>query len=145
VRDKRIVIIKDLGLRKIRNELRMVLIQASNTEWDKIFNKMEEFRYDKDENRISLDDWTPSQLKQFRELQYLKNGNEEICRKSICMCYTCGKPDQDMYYNHPYRAWFCVECANLAKSHQTRIKAKKAHGIYNCDSDEEFSHSFRVI
>lgn len=142
MKDKRIVNIKNPKLRKIRNELREVWLQARDAERDRIKNEMELLRFDEDENRISVDDWTPSQIKHFRELQRLKDEVEEIGRKSICMCYTCGKPDQNMYYNHPYRAWFCIDCANLAKSHHTRIKAKKARGVYNCDSDEEFSQSF---
>ena len=142
MKDKRIISIKDPKLRKTRNELRELLLQARDTKRDKIKNEMKQLRFDKDDIRISVDDWTPSQLRRFRYLQQLKNEIDEMGNKSICMCYTCGKPDQDMYYNHLYRAWFCVECANLAKSHHARIKAKKARGLYKCDSDEEFSQSF---
>lgn len=142
MKDKRIISIKDPKLRKTRNELRELLLQARDTKRDKIKNEMKQLRFDKDNIRISVDDWTPSQLRRFRYLQQLKNEIDEMGNKSICMCYTCGKPDQDMYYNHSYRAWFCVGCANLVKSHRARVEAKKARGLYKCDSDEEFSQSF---
>ncbi|MHA1349963.1 MAG: hypothetical protein ACTSPZ_03880 [Promethearchaeota archaeon] len=58
------------------------------------------------------------------------------------MCYNCGKPDQDMYYNHPYRAWFCVECVDFLKKGRATMEAKKARGEYTCDPDDEFGQSF---
>jgi hypothetical protein len=142
VKDKRIISIKNPKFRKIRDELRKVWLQASNKEWDKIYNEMEDIDSDSEGDSIPMDELVPSQLNRFRELQQLKSLNEEIGRKSICMCYTCGKPDQDMYYNHPYRAWFCVGCASLAKAHHARIEEKKEHGDYMCDDDNGFSQTF---
>ena len=142
MKDKRIISIKNPKLRKIRNEFREVWLQVSDAERSKIRNEMKAIDSDEEGDSIPMNELAPSQLKRFRKLQQLENEIDEIGNKSICMCYTCGKPDQDMYYNHPYRAWFCVECANLAKSHHARVKAKKARGLYKCDSDEEFSQSF---
>ena len=142
MKDKRIISIKDPKLRKIRNEFREVWLQARDSERSKLGNEMKVIDSDEKGDSIPMNELVPSQLKRFRELQQLRNKINEIGKKSICMCYTCGKPDQDMYYNHPYRAWFCVECATLAKSHHARIKAKKARGEYTCDPDEEFSQSF---
>ena len=142
MKDKRIISVKDPKLRKIRDGLRMLLVQASSAEWNKIYDEMEGLRFDKDENRISVDDWTPSQLKRFRELQRLKNENRKMGEKSICMCFNCGKSDQDMYYNYPYRAWFCVECVEFLRKGYAKMKAKKARGEYMCDPDSEFGQSF---
>jgi len=142
VKDKRIISVKNPKLRKIRNEMREVLLQARDAELDKITYEMELMEFDKDDNRITIDDLTPSQLERFRELQHLKNENREIGRKSICMCYNCGKPDQDMFYNYPYRAWFCVECVKFLKKGHAKMKVKKAHGEYTCDPDDDFGQSF---
>ena len=142
MKDKKIISVRNPKLQKVRNELRELLLQARDTERGKFSNEMELMRFDKDENRISVDDWTPSQLKRFRELQRLKNEGEEIGRKSICMCYNCGKADQDMYYNHPYRAWFCVGCVDFLKTAHAKMEAKKERGEYTCDPDNEFGQSF---
>ena len=106
--------------------MREVLLQARDAELDKITYEMELMEFDKDDNRITIDDLTPSQLERFRELQHLKNENREIGRKSICMCYNCGKPDKDMFYNYPYRPWFCVECVKFLKKGHAKMKVKKA-------------------
>jgi len=142
VKDKRIISIKDSKLRRIRNEMREVLNCFLEAEWKNAFNNQKRFLYNIDGKRRTIDDMSSEELQHFRMLQQKQNEIRKIGDHSICTCYTCGKPDQDMYYNHPYRAWFCVECANLAKSHHTRIKEKKRHGEYTCDSDDEFSKTF---
>ena len=142
MKDKRIISVKNPKLRKIRDELREVLNCFAEAEWNKIFDERKRFLYDTDGKRRTVDDMKPEEVKQFRELQSLKNKNREIARKSICMCYNCGKPDQDMFYNYPYRAWFCVECVKFLKMGHAKMKAKKAHGEYTCDPDDEFGQSF---
>lgn len=142
MKDKRIVSIRDPRLRKIRDELREVLFQARRAELRKIRDEMEEIDSNEEGDSIPMDELTPSQLKRFRELQRLESKNREIGKKSICMCYNCGRADQDMYYNHPYRAWFCVDCVKFLRKGYAKMKAKKARGEYTCDPDDEFGQSF---
>ena len=142
MKDKRIISVKDPKLQKIRNELREVLFQARTAEWRKIQDEMEEIDSDERGDSIPMDELAPLQLKRFRELQRLQNENREIGNKSICMCYNCGRADQDMYYNRPYRAWFCVECVKFLRKGYAKMKAKKNRGEYMCDPDDEFGQSF---
>ena len=142
MKDKRIVRVKNPKLRKIRNEMRELLLQARDADLNKITHEMELMEFDKDDNRITIDELAPSQLERFRRLQQMKYENREIGRKSICLCYNCGKSDQDMYYNHPYRAWFCVGCVDFLKTAHTKVEAKKVRGEYTCDPDGEFGQSF---
>ena len=131
MKDKRIVSIRDPRLRKIRDELREVLFQARRAELRKIRDEMEEIDSNEEGDSIPMDELTPSQLKRFRELQRLESKNREIGKKSICM-----------YYNHPYRAWFCVDCVKFLRKGYAKMKAKKARGEYTCDPDDEFGQSF---
>lgn len=142
MKDKRIISVKDPKLRKIRNELREVLLQARRAEWREIYDEMKEIDSNEEGDSIPMDELAPSQLRRFRELQQLENENRETGRKSICMCYNCGKADQDMYYNHSYRAWFCIECVKFLQKGYAKMKAKKARGEYTCDPDDEFGKSF---
>ncbi len=142
MKDKRIISLKNPNLRKIRNEMRELLILARNTKRGKIRSEMKEISSNEEGDSIPMDELTPSQLKRFRELQRLESKNKDIGRKSICLCYNCGKSDLDMYYNYPYRAWFCVECVNFLKSAHSKMRAKKIRGEYTCDPNDEFGQSF---
>jgi len=142
VKDKRIISVKNPKLRKIRDSLRELLFQASSAEWNRIYNEMKEIDANEEGDSIPMDELAPSQLKRFRELQDLKNKNREVARRSICMCYNCGKPNQDMYYNRPYRTWFCVGCVDFLKTAHIKMEVKKARGEYTCDPDDEFGQSF---
>ena len=104
MKDKRIVRIMDPKLRKIRNEMREILNCFLEAEWNKAFNNRKRLLYGVDGKRRTIDDMSSEELQQFRVLQQKQNEIRKIGDHSICMCYTCGKPDQDMYYNHPYRA-----------------------------------------
>ena len=142
MRDKRIIRVENPKFRKIRNEMRELLLQARDADLNIITHEMELMEFDKDDNRITIDELTPSQLERFRELQQMKNENREIGRKSICLCYNCGKSDQGMYYNLSYRAWFCIGCVDFLKTAHAKMEAKKARGEYMCDPDDEFGQSF---
>jgi len=142
VKDKRIISVKGPKLLKVRNELREVLLQARDAELRKIRSEMEKIDSNEVGDSIPMDELAPSQLKRFRELQQMESVNREIGDKSICMCFNCGRADRDMYYNHPYRAWFCVECMEFLRKGYSKMVAKKVRGEYMCDPDDEFGQSF---
>lgn len=142
MKDKRIISVKTPQMQKIRNGMRMLLIRASQSEGRKIHEELEQMRFDSEENRITVDDMTPTELKLYRELQGLENENREVIRSSICMCHSCGIADRDIYYNYPYRVWYCVDCVDFFKSAHAKMETKKARGDYMCDPDDEFGQSF---
>ena len=142
MKDKRIIRIKDSRLRNIRNGLRMLLIRASSAEERRFHNEMNQIGSNDEGDPIPMGELEPLQLKRFRELQQLENESDDTVRRSICMCRHCGKPDQDMYYNYPYRSWYCVECVDFLRGAYAKMQAKKARGEYTCDPDDEFGQSF---
>ena len=119
-----------------------MLFQARDAESRKRRDEMGEIDSSEEGDSVPMDELTSSELKRFRELQRLESEGDEIDKKSICMCYNCGRADQDMYYNHPYRAWFCVECVEFLRKGHKKMEAKKARGEYMCDPDGEFGQSF---
>ena len=119
MKDKRAIIIKDPKLRKVRNNLRAILLRAVT---DRLINLLDE------REKLAggaIDDLSPSELSQYRALQKQESQLSMSADKSICKCIACGKADRDMVYNKPYRAWYCTECYGMERSYaQERAKSK---------------------
>jgi len=144
MKDKRVIKIKDPRLRKIRNEFRNLWSSAETVRWRGFGDEMEEIRFDKnDDHRILIEERSPENLKYYRSLQEAQQDLRENFRRSICMCYTCGRADLDMYYNKAYNAWWCVECVGMFRVMHPQMKEKYADKdprFY--DFDEGFGESF---
>lgn len=104
---KRTIRIKNLQLRKIRNNLRLVLISATHPAWDKIHEEQEKLLIDREGNVRSL---SYSEKIQFAKLQKEKQKIKELVDRSICKCPVCQRADQDMTFNPVNNIWFCVQC-----------------------------------
>lgn len=78
----RSIFIKDPQLRKIRKNLRDLIIAAV---WQRVHDVMES-------------DW-----KQYQEL-------DQALNKSICRCASCKQSDLDMTYSPRFKKWFCFIC-----------------------------------
>lgn len=74
--------IKDPRLRKIRKNLRDLIITATRERMREVMDS----------------DW-----KQYKELKQALN-------KSICRCYSCRRSDLDMTYSPRFKAWYCFIC-----------------------------------
>lgn len=116
MRDKRAIIIKDPRLQKIRNNLRGVIIQAYHAQWKEIHDKWRAYFFNSDGSRRDIDDLSPVELRQFRELQEQENNLSNSLDRSILICVACGKADRDMVYNKAYNAWYCTECYGLERT-----------------------------
>lgn len=126
MRDKRAIIIKSPRLQKIRNNLRLLWLKAKSSQWNKIFDEMDELRYNSDGTRRTIDDLSPSELESYRNLQEEQNRLKSLADKSICKCVACGKADRDMVYNKAYKAWYCTECYGMERvAAQKRAKARQ--------------------
>jgi len=135
MKDKRIIIIQDPKLRKIRDEFRMLWFAARNSLWEKLNNEMEDLRFDENNHRILISERSPENLKYYRLLQEIQSDLRENFKRSICICYSCGRAHLDMYYNKPYDSWFCLECVGKIRAGHAILQVKKKAGTYFCDPD----------
>lgn len=99
----RSISIRDPSLKKIRNNLRLLIshavwdqLQSLKAIWDGLYSQ---FMSDEDNVKQGLI---------YTEILDL----EEALRKSICQCGTCKSVQNDMIYFPSLRAWHCVECDN---------------------------------
>jgi hypothetical protein len=113
MKDKRAIIIKDPRLQKIRNALGNIILEAYHIQYKSIHNKGRTLLIKDDGTNQDIDELSPNKLKKFRQLQKQESKLRDLARRSICMCVSCGRGDQDMVYNKPYNAWYCTECYGM--------------------------------
>ena len=144
MKDKRVIKIKDPRLCKIRNEFRKLWSAAESIEWRHFRAEMEKLCVDERGNFLDVDQMKErGVLKVYHSFQQKQQDLREDFKRSICMCYTCGRADSDMYYNKPYDSWFCVECVKFFKVMHPKMKQKYVNKdpVYY-DFDEDFGASF---
>ena len=102
MKDDRKIIIRNEKLRKIRNNLREIIIRA-------VYDEIEILR-----NYTNLyEPWldlTPKEQKEVAYLQGTKTELSSLLSKSICACPLCTQTDKDMVYIDLYETWYCIEC-----------------------------------
>jgi len=106
---KRATVVTNPRLRKIRNNLRSLIISACSEEKSKILDEEEKLRenhdfYDNDKYR-----------KLSRALNDRSWAIEGPLRASILLCPACFKSDRDMIYNPVRKVWYCTDCYELLK------------------------------
>ncbi|MBA7639803.1 hypothetical protein ES703_47463 [subsurface metagenome] len=107
MKDSRTISIKDSKLQKIRNNLRLIILNACSGRKSEISDQKYNLKHDKNGNFISPNEDT------MKILQGLTNKWWEIerpLRASIVKCATCGKHNKDMTYHRKSRSWYCVDC-----------------------------------
>ena len=102
MKDERKIVIKTERLKKIRNNLRKILIRAV---WDEI----EILR-----NYASLYppplDLPPEEEVELYYLQGTKHKLFSLMSRSICECARCLNQEDDMIYIETHDEWYCTEC-----------------------------------
>ncbi len=102
MKDERRIVIKTERLRKIRNNLREILIRA-------LYDEIEILR-----NYASLYppplELPPEEEAELYYLQGTKSKLFSLLSKSICSCPICTSQDKDMVYIEDHQEWYCVEC-----------------------------------
>ncbi|MFW9878845.1 MAG: hypothetical protein ACFFG0_37675 [Candidatus Thorarchaeota archaeon] len=97
MKKKRTIAIKDPKLQKIRNNLRMILIKWSGTQYSRLI---------KEQKKLLDDDGTEEYIKLEGEKQEIR----KIMDGSICKCAVCSSPYKNMTYNPIKKEWYCVDC-----------------------------------
>jgi len=115
VKKKRNIVIKDPTLKRLRNNLRMILRKWASAQWNKLHEE---------QDKILLDE---SKFETFRNLERKKQEIRKIVEDSICECSLCSAPDKDMTYNPVRKEWYCVDCY---KDLQDYYKNKKESVLF---------------
>ena len=102
MKDERKIVIRNERLRKIRNNLRKILIQA-------IWDEDEILR-----TYASLypppSELPPDELAELYYLEGTRHKLNRLKRRSICECTRCSNQESDMIYIEIHDEWYCVEC-----------------------------------
>jgi len=106
MKNGRTISIKDPRLQKIRNNIRLLILNECVKRQMEISDQKHDLTHDKDGNlRIFSED---SEI-----LQNLTDkwwDIERPLRASAVNCAGCGKHDRDVRYHRKSRSWFCVRC-----------------------------------
>ena len=114
MKKKKTIMIWDPQLRRIRNNLRSVLIS---------------FAVDKRSEISSNYQWKKSEIS--RKLD-----------RSICLCPSCNRSNQNMTFNPGLKEWYCTECYKLAQDDYKQRKVLRDKGEDYGDFREEFYKTF---
>ena len=107
---KRVVSIKNTFLQTIRNNFRLIFINATATELGVIHSKQRDLLKDNKGNHISVSQLSKGTLRLYKELDNQWWVLERALRRSILKCSLCGSSTEDMIFNHEKSEWFCEVC-----------------------------------
>ncbi len=102
MKDNRRVILKTERFRKIRFNLRRIIIDSVYDEIEILRNYLKLYR--------AILESTPKEQK---EVFFLQGTKQELIRalnRSICVCSICTKDDRDMVYIKSHNEWYCTKC-----------------------------------
>jgi hypothetical protein len=103
---KKPIIIKNEKLRKIRDNLRQLWINAAVEKKMELRNRQRELLDEEVKGCKS----TIEAKQEYKRLEKEKWSIERPLRRSICECQICNKDDRDMVYTPVIKAWFCTKC-----------------------------------
>ena len=133
MKKKKTIIIKDSHLRKIRDNLRVVIDCAINNEVSRFWNLMRQIDRSTDEGRV-----------QYFALMRQRDALGTMKKDSIIQCAACNFGiDRDVRFNPFDKAWYCIECYDLIRDQYYITMAKKKKGEFiGTDYNEDFARSF---
>lgn len=139
MKKKRTVSIKDPRLRRIRNNLRLLLLELTSAQLKRYFEERHKLHMDLDGNYRNL-----SESKKPRASELTKKMREiDILRdRSIIRCPSCRMNDRDMTFNPELKQWYCVQCYREMGEFYYQQKEARAKGLEHDDFNEKFYETF---
>ena len=102
------IVIKDPKLRKIRDNLRKILILECVAREEEISARMRKLQLGKDGSLRSL---SITEGEEISKLDVQLRKYMFSMRESICFCQMCHSSNKDMSYNPKLKRWDCVDCS----------------------------------
>lgn len=106
MRNKRVIRLKDLKLRKIRTELRTLLVREASKRIINLIDKQKDCRLKR--QSAVLDE--PLFYEKYSLLENQKNKIRKLLKASICSCATCSDMKKDHVFVTKTREWYCEIC-----------------------------------
>ncbi|MBA7572305.1 hypothetical protein ES708_14084 [subsurface metagenome] len=133
MKKKKGIIIKDPHLRKIRDNLRVVIDRAVNNEVSRFSYLMRQIDRSTDEGR-----------NQYFALMHRRDDLRRANKSSTIQCAVCNFGiDRDIRFNPFDGAWYCIECYDLIRDQYYITMAKKERGEFiGTDYNEDYARSF---
>ena len=125
MKKKRSIIVNNPQLKRIRDNLRVLLIRWASREWNQWNDVKKEITYDENGKVRHPNTYSKSEKGELRRLRGLMSANRDLVEESICKCFRCVATDKNMTYNPVEKAWFCFQCYEEMK----RWTMKKKTGI----------------
>lgn len=113
MKKKKTITIKNPKLRKIRNNLRELLIEWKIKQWRELNEEYKKIHYDQAGRVRHSKELSKGERFKVGRIQEQMKTLDDIMTGSICKCTVCGAPDKDMTYNPVEKRWFCVDCYKL--------------------------------
>ena len=107
MKNGRTISVKDPRLQKIRNNIRLLILNECARRKSEITAQKHDLTHDKDGKIVR------NSLEDDEVLQGLTDkwwDIERPLRVSAVKCAGCGKHDRDVTYHRKSRSWFCVRC-----------------------------------
>lgn len=102
------IVIKNPKLRKIRDNLRKILILECVAREEEISARKRKILFDEEGKIRSL---TIKEEEEVLKLSLELRKYMFSMRESICSCQLCHSTDKDMSYNPKEKRWYCVDCS----------------------------------
>ncbi|MBD3213202.1 MAG: hypothetical protein GF311_11400 [Candidatus Lokiarchaeota archaeon] len=103
MKKKRVITLKNPRFRRIRKDLREILLICTNRKIKEILNMKKEIRRNPDLT------YYQKQEKQI-ELESIIQDLELAKKRTPLSCSTCHRIDIDLVYNPVFEEWYCEEC-----------------------------------
>lgn len=119
LKKKRTIRIKSPQIRKIRNELRILLQRAISSKLNELSDEESKLQQSNgfwDENHPSYE----TLHREMRKLTSQGNNLRYAYNASILKCPVCMRIDKDMTFNPILKKWYCVECYEDNKTFQIK-------------------------
>ena len=107
MKNGRTISIKDPRLQKIRNNIRLFILNEGSRRKSEIRDQKHDLIFDENENYIRASEETTKNIQGLTDKWW---DIERPLRASAVKCAGCGKHDRDIKYHRKSRSWFCVRC-----------------------------------
>ncbi len=139
MKKKRTISIKDPKLRKIRNNLRLLLSKAASVQWRLHFDEQHKLNTDLNGNFRNMSE---SKKQKAAELTEKMRKIHILRDKSIIQCPVCKRIDRDMTFNPEFKEWYCTQCYKDMGEFYYQEKEARAKGLIHDEFGEEFYKAF---
>jgi len=107
MKNGRTISVKDPRLQKIRNNIRLLILNECAKKQMEISDQEHDLTHDEDGKYVRITPETSEILQNFTDKWW---DIERPLRASVVKCAGCNNNNRDVTYHRKSRSWFCVRC-----------------------------------